>query len=100
MKEQKKRKKTYSTEAVEAYLKFISSNPMDHRHFPVACYLLAHIYAFLGEKTKAKTYYLKGQDADDPSVRLPCFEPFNDDFLPKKTTRMMLNAWEGMKLPQ
>jgi len=98
---EKKTKHIYSAEAVEAYMKFISSNPMDHQHFPVACYLLAHIYAFMREYSKAKTYYLKGQDAEDPRVRLPCFEPVKDDHLAIKTTRMLLNAWElGMKLPQ
>jgi len=50
------RNKKYSVDVAEAYLKFMSSNPMDHRKFPEACYSLAHIYFFSGEISKAKTY--------------------------------------------
>jgi len=89
-----------SAEVVEAYLKFISSNPTaDHRDFPQVCYSLALIYALSSDKTNAKTYYQKGLDAEDPRVRLPCFEPVQDDLPAKKMTRVLLNTWEGIKLP-
>ena len=87
-----------SPEAVEAYLTFLSSNPTDHPMFPDACYFLAHIYAITNDKVKAKAYYQKGLEAEDPRVRLPCFEPDKDDFLGKKTTRMIFNSWEGIEL--
>jgi len=88
----KKVKNIYN--AAEVYSKFLSLNPTDHRQRPEAFYCLAEIYAFSGDKTKAEMYYQKGLDAEDPKVRLPCFEPVRD-FLPKKTTKMLLNAWEG-----
>jgi len=91
-------KNIYTPDVAEAYLTFLSSNPMDHRMFPDACYFLAHIYAISNDRVKAKTYYQKGLDAEDPGVRLPCSDSAEDDFLAKKTTRMLLNAWEGTTL--
>ncbi len=34
--------------------------------------------------------------AEDPKIRLPCFEPVEHDFPPKIITRMFLNDWEGI----
>jgi len=92
-----KEKNIYTPDVAEAYLTFLASNPMDHRHFPDACYFLAHIYALSDDRVKAKTYYQKGLDAEDPRVRLPCFASAEDDFLGKKTARLLINAWEGTK---
>jgi len=82
----------------EAYLKFISSNPRDHRKFPEACYCLAQIYLLSGDHTQAKSYYQKGLDAEDPQVRLPCYEPVDYDFPPKMMIQRMFKAMEGIHL--
>jgi len=98
--EEKKKNKKYGVYAVEAYLKFMSSNPRNHRKFPEACYSLAQIYVFWGDITNAKLYYQKGLEAEDPSIRLPCFAPVDDDFPGKIFTRKMLEASElGLKMP-
>ena len=85
-------------DAAEAYLKFISLNPTDHRKFPEACYCLAQIYVLSGEKTKAEMYYKKGLETEDSRIRLPCFKPVEDKFPAKMITRMLLKASEGMNM--
>ena len=98
--EKNKKNKKHEVDAVEAYLKFISSNPRDHRKVPEACFSLAQIYAHWGEIAKAKIYYQKGLEAEDPGIRLPCFEPVKDDFSGKMVTKLMLKASElGKKMP-
>jgi len=92
-------KNKFGDDTVEAYLKFISSNHRDHRKFPEACYCLAHIYAHSNEITKAKEYYQKGLEAEDYKIRLPCFNPVEDDFPPKMLARLLLKAREGKKMP-
>ena len=71
---------------------------MDHRKYPEACYSLAYIYCFSGEISKAKTYYEKGLQAEDPKIRLPCFKPVEQDFPLKMTARMLIYAPGGMKM--
>jgi len=95
-KQKKVKNNIYSDEAVETFLKFIESNPTDHRMFPDACYSLAMIYALSDDKTKAEMYYQKGLDAEDPRIRLPCFGPVTGES--KMAIRMLLNSWEGTKL--
>jgi len=90
--------KQYVVDAIEAYLKFMSSNSTDHRKFPEACYFLAQIYFLSGDRPQAKMYYQKGLDAEDPKIRLPCFEPVGLDHPAKMMTRMLLKASEGKKL--
>jgi len=93
------KKEEYGVDVAEAFLKFISSNPMDNRNIPEACYYLVQIYV-LSDVPKAKIYYQKGLEAEDGRIRLPCFEPLTDDFPPKKFARMMLDAYsQGMGMP-
>ena len=60
-----KEKHIYTPDVAEAYLAFLASNPMDRRHFPDACYFLAHIYALSDDRVKVRTCYQKGLDAED-----------------------------------
>jgi len=92
MTEEKDGKKKYSVYVEEAYLKFISSNPTDHRDYPEACYYLAQIYLLSHEEPKGKMYCQKGLDAEDPSFRLPCFKPIDFDHPAKVMTRMLLKG--------
>jgi len=85
-------KNIYTVDAAEAYLKFLSSNPMDQRKYPEACYCLSQIYLLSGEIGKAKVYYQKGLEAEDPEVRLPCFDPVKDDFPPKLFSKRLLKV--------
>jgi len=82
----------------EAYLKFISSNPTDHQKYPEACYSLAQIYLLSGDHTQAKAYYKKGLDAEDPIIRLPCYEPVEYDFPQKVRVKRWFKKLEGTKL--
>jgi len=84
--------------AAEAYLKFLSSNPRDHRKYPEACYCLAHIYASLEDMSQSKIYYQKGLEAEDPSIRLPCFEPVEENFPPKRMTQEFFKVLELGKI--
>ena len=88
----------YSVDVAEAYFKFLKSNPEDHRKFPEALYSLAHIYFVSGEVNKAKAFFLKGLQAEDPKIRLPCLKPVEHDFPLKTITRIMINASEGKKM--
>ena len=91
-------KEKHGADIAEAYLKFISSNPTDHCKFPEACYCLAQIYFFSGDQTQAKSYYEKGLDAEDPRVRLPCYEPVEYDFPQKLRIKGWFKKLEGTKL--
>ncbi len=99
--EGKKRKRYLFDDVAEAYLKFLSSNPTDHRKRPEAFYCLAYIYALSNEITKVQTYYQKGLEAEDPKVRLPCFEAVKEHlFPPKMFAGIMLDASGlGKKMP-
>jgi len=56
MKEEEEEEKKCSVDVEEAYLKFVSSNPMDHRNFPEACYYLAQYYLLSHNESKGKMY--------------------------------------------
>jgi len=86
----------YTSNSPEAYLKFLSSNPPDHPKVPMAYFYLAHLYVMMNELTKAKAFFQKGLEAEDPGNpnRLPCFEPVKEDFQAKSMTRMMIKGRE------
>ena len=83
---------SYSADAAELYLEFVSSNPPDHHKFPEAFYCLTLIYLLSHEKTEAQKYDQKALEAEDPKIRLPCFEPVKDDFPPKLLAARLLKV--------
>ena len=65
-------------EAIEAYRKFLSVAPKDHRKVPDAYYSMAYCYFLLHRSHNwmemVKTTYKQGEEAE--KLQLPCFLPY------------------------
>ena len=75
---------------IEAYENFLVANPPDARKVPEAYYSIGLEYASMKDMEKAKYYRQKGEEAESPKVRLPCFQPVEDDFPPKYFLKFFL----------
>ncbi|CAF3753042.1 unnamed protein product [Rotaria sp. Silwood1] len=60
---------------IATYNRFLELNPVDHRKVPMAHFALAFIYMSRNEPELTYHHWLKLQETDDPSVRLPCHQP-------------------------
>jgi hypothetical protein len=79
------------SEIIATYQAFLTANPPDARRVPEACYSISYEYFLLMDMDKAKHYYQKGIEAENPNVRLPCFPPVKD-FPPKKSLQLVINS--------
>lgn len=58
-----------------AYEKFLSCSPHDFHHVPEAHYRLSFLYHSLSNAEKSKHHLNRAIQANNPNVRLPCFQP-------------------------
>jgi len=63
----------HTERVIEAYNLFLSKNPKDHRKVPEALYSLSSKYLNSDRHSKAREFYHKALDAEEPENRLPCF---------------------------
>ncbi len=68
---------------IRAYLDYLEENHPDARKVPEALYWIAYTYLEMGNAEKAREYHELAVQAEDPAVRLPCFDPVADTFPPK-----------------
>ncbi|CAF1338064.1 unnamed protein product [Didymodactylos carnosus] len=87
-----------SKEVVAAYEYFLQKNPPDHRKVPEVHYCLGCLACFDRNLTLATFHLNKAKVAENPSVRLPCFEPVGYDFEPKVVLEMFVNNPENFSL--
>ncbi|CAF1323790.1 unnamed protein product [Rotaria magnacalcarata] len=81
---------------IATYNRFLELNPIDHKKVPKAHYFLVFMHMSRSEPQLARYHWLKTQETDDPSVRLPCHTPIGDDSALKK----MFEIWiEKQGLP-
>jgi len=58
---------------IEAYNRFLTKNPKDHRKVPEALYCISSRYLRMGKNRKAKEFFEKAVLSEMPDNRLPCF---------------------------
>jgi len=86
-----------SDEIIEKYNRFLKLNPVDHKKVPMVHFTLAFIHMQRNEHQLAHFHWLKWQETDDPSVRLPCHEPVEFPCQMKPMMDMFFNM-QGLSL--
>jgi tetratricopeptide (TPR) repeat protein len=77
-------------EALGLYQKYVDLNGPDARSVPNAYYCMSLMHAFKDDIELAQEFYNKGMQAE--KVRLPCFEEIGEDYDPKTSAKLLIDA--------
>ena len=79
-----------SEDVIAAYQEYLDRAPKDDRKVPEAHYCLGSECHTAGDVDRARKHFLLGCQAEDPTIRLPCFLPV-EDFPPKFHLSLVFN---------